>query len=161
MFMLKYEFQSRDFDNIVVFGEAVTEWMNDFLYWFNNMSAWVDSFNARQAYIFSQLGWDLENGAFSRFEIKQHYFKHKLIVFSADNLASWAIWAADPTNWGQLLYGTRSWMSFQDVMDKLHADMDEEHKAASMGWMQFLSGQDAADFNFGEWAMVSIKFLYM
>jgi len=132
MFMLKYEFQSRDFDNVVVFGEAVTEWMNDFLYWFNNLGAWVDSVNARQAYIFSQLGWDLEN---------------------ADNLASWAIWAANPTNWGQLLYGTRSWMSFQDVMDKLHDDMDDEHKEVSMGWMQLLSGQDVADWRFSDWAM--------
>lgn len=62
MFFLKYEFQNRDFKSVVEFSEAVTEFMNDFIYWFNNLSQWVDSFNARKAYIFSQLEWELENG---------------------------------------------------------------------------------------------------
>lgn len=132
MFFLKYEFQDRDFKSVVEFSEAVTEFMNDFIYWFNNLSQWVDSFNARKAYIFSQLEWELEN---------------------VDNEVAWAVWAANPTNWGQLIYGTRSWMKFQDVMDHIHAEMDEDMKESAMSWMQFLSGQTVEDFDFAEWAM--------
>ena len=62
MFFLKYEFQDKDFKSVVEFGEAVTAFMNDFIYWFNNLGAWVDSVNARKEYIFGQLGWELNNG---------------------------------------------------------------------------------------------------
>lgn len=62
MFFLKYEFQDKDFKSVVEFTEAVTAWMNDFIYWFNNLGAWVDSVNARKAYYFGQLGWELGNG---------------------------------------------------------------------------------------------------
>ena len=70
MFFLKYEFQDKDFKSVVEFGEAVTEFMNDFIYWVNNLGAWVDSFNARKAYIFGQQGWELGNGK------KKIYIKH-------------------------------------------------------------------------------------
>ena len=62
MFFLKFEFQDRDFKSVVEFTEAVNAFMKDFMYWFNNLGAWVESFNARKAYIFGQLEWDLENG---------------------------------------------------------------------------------------------------
>jgi hypothetical protein len=132
MFMLKYEFMDKNFDNIVQFGEAVTEWMNEFIFWFNNLGAWVDSYEARQQYIFGQLDWSFDSDA---------------------SMALWAGWVANPTNWGQLLYGTRSWMSFQDVMDKMHDDKEEKHMESAMMWMQFFSEQSEDDFNFGAWAM--------
>ena len=62
MFFLKYEFQDKDFKSVVEFSEAVQAFMNDFIYWFNNLGAWVDSVNARKEYIFGQLEWELGNG---------------------------------------------------------------------------------------------------
>ena len=79
MFFLKYEFQDKDFKSVVEFSEAVTAWMNDFIYWFNNLGAWVDSVNARKAYYFGQLGWDLENGKKQIF-ISKSQVKVKLTI---------------------------------------------------------------------------------
>ena len=62
MFFLTFQFQDRDFNSVVEFSEAVTAFMNDFIYWFNNLGAWVDSFNARMQYIFGQLGLELNDG---------------------------------------------------------------------------------------------------
>ena len=62
MFFLKYKLQDKDFKSIVEFSEAVTEFMKEFSYWFNNLGAWVDTFYARKAYYFDQLGWTLGDG---------------------------------------------------------------------------------------------------
>ena len=62
MFFLKFQLQNQDFKSLDDFGEAVTAFMNDFTYWFNNLGAWVDAFYARKEYYFGQLGWELGNG---------------------------------------------------------------------------------------------------
>ena len=62
IFFLKYELQDKNFKSVAEFIEAVNEFMKDFIYWITNLGAWVDAFNARKAYYFGQLGWELGNG---------------------------------------------------------------------------------------------------
>ena len=62
MFFLKFQLQEQNFESVAEFGAAVTEFMNGFVYWFNNIGTWLEAFNARKAYYFGQLGWDLDSG---------------------------------------------------------------------------------------------------
>ena len=71
--------------------------------------------------------------------------------------AKWADWAANPTNWGQLIFGSQKWMTFQEVMDYIHQQMDDNMMSSGTKWMQKLSGQEEDDFPFAEWEMVSFS----
>ena len=70
--------------------------------------------------------------------------------------AKWAAWAAIPNNWGQIIVGSQKWMTFQEVMDYIHQQMDDDMLASGKIWMQKLSGLDEDDFPFADWEMVSL-----
>ena len=75
--------------------------------------------------------------------------------FSATQEAQWADWAAKPNNWGQVIVGSQRWMTFQEVMNYIHEQMDEDMLTSGTIWMQKLSGVDEDLFPFAEWEMVS------
>ena len=57
------------------------------------------------------------------------------------------------------MYGSRNWLSFQDMMDHIIKDMEQfpGMTESTIEWMQILSGEPVEIFDFAEWATVSSK----
>ena len=56
------------------------------------------------------------------------------------------------------MYGSRDWLTFQDMMDHIKKEIEQYpgiNKESTIISMQILSGQSVDVFNFAEWATVS------
>ena len=158
--MVKHDLHNRFYESQEEFQDGLTESLTNFNEWSSNLSDWIDTFNSRKSYIFGQFDWNIDNGE-SEEVSKLKIFNVCDFLFSETHLTQWRNWSKIPQNWGHYLHGSRNWLRFNDIMDKLIninenvVKMTDDHKISAVAWMQFFSGKPTTDFSYGTWAWVS------